>query len=88
MGIAPRKDRPWFLAALAAALAFLVIGFFQTHQVEKKVKGRRTLHPAMETITELQLVEDATFAGVRRLHGRLVSTYDRSKPRGKRLCPT
>ena len=88
MGIAPRRDRPWFWAAFALALVFLGIGLVRTHQVVKRVKGRRSLRPPMETITEYQLVEDATFAGVRRIRGRLFSTYDRSKPRGKRLCPT
>ncbi len=88
MGWAPRRDRSFFWAAFLVALVFLGIGLFRTHQVVKKVKGRRSLHPPMETITEIQLVEDATFAGVRNLYGRLVSTYDRSKPRGKRLCPT
>ncbi len=88
MGLAPRRDRSFFWTAFLAALLFLGIGAFRTHQVVKKTKGRRSLHPPMETISEIQLVEDATFAGVRRIQGRLMSTYDRSKPRGKRLCPT
>ncbi len=88
MGLAPRRDRPFFWTALGVALVFLTVGLFRTHQVVKKVKGRRSLHPKMETISEFELTEDATFSGVRRLFGRLYSTYDRSKPRGKRLCPT
>jgi len=40
-------------------------------------------------ISEAELVEDSTFAGVVRKEGRLVSTYDRSAPKeGKRACPT
>lgn len=42
-----------------------------------------------QRISERQLVEDSTFAGVIRKDGRLYSTYDRSQPReGKRACPT
>jgi len=41
-----------------------------------------------ETISEVQLVVDATFTGVVRRDGGLYSTYDRSQPQGKRACPT
>jgi hypothetical protein len=39
-------------------------------------------------ISDRQLIIDATFAGVIRREGNLYSTYDRSKPAGKRSCPT
>lgn len=43
-----------------------------------------------DKISEATLVGDSTFAGVIRseLTGRLVSTYDRSQPRGRPACPT
>ena len=37
---------------------------------------------------DYQLVENATFTGVVRKEGRLYYTYDPTKPRGKRSCPT
>ncbi|MCK5558719.1 MAG: hypothetical protein KAJ01_10085, partial [Candidatus Hydrogenedentes bacterium] len=46
--------------------------------------GMRTFHK----ISERELVEDATFTGVVRKGNELQSTYDRSEPKGKRLCPT
>lgn len=45
--------------------------------------------PIFSKISEAELVEDSTFAGVVRKEGRLISTYDRSAPKeGKRACPT
>jgi hypothetical protein len=41
-----------------------------------------------ETISERQLVIDATFTGVVHRGGALYSTYDRSAPPRKRACPT
>ena len=40
------------------------------------------------TISEAQMVVDATGGGLLRVKGELQSTYDRSKPRGKAACPT
>lgn len=41
-----------------------------------------------QTISEADLVRDATFSGTLRRDDRLYSTYDRSQPRQKRACPT
>jgi hypothetical protein len=43
-----------------------------------------------QPVPEFELVEDATFAGVIRSEqtGRLITTYDRSKPRARAACPT
>ena len=43
-----------------------------------------------EEISEGDLVYDATSSGIFRSEktGRLVSTYDRSQPRGRQACPT
>jgi len=43
---------------------------------------------AFHRISERQLVIDSTFSGVLRKGEKLVSTYDRSQPVGKRPCPT
>lgn len=41
-------------------------------------------------ISQVALVVDSTFSGITRAatDGRLVSTYDRSQPQGRRACPT
>jgi hypothetical protein len=43
-----------------------------------------------EEVPEIQLVFDATFSGVQRSlrTGRLITTYDRSQPKGRQACPT
>jgi hypothetical protein len=41
-----------------------------------------------ETISERQLLVDATFTGVVHRGAALYSTYDRSAPPRKRACPT
>lgn len=43
-----------------------------------------------EEVSELTLVDDATFAGVIRSTrtGRLITTYDRSQPKSRPACPT
>lgn len=89
MWVAPR--RPWALAWVlaAAAIGLLAAGLGVTRQVKEKREGRRTRTPRMETVTELQLIEDATFSGVVRREGLLESTYDRTRPQlGKQSCPT
>jgi hypothetical protein len=42
---------------------------------------------AFMRIHDRDLVADATFTGVERRDGKLYSTYDRSRPHGKRSCP-
>jgi hypothetical protein len=50
----------------------------------------RTLPPKIitETVAERQLVIDATFTGVLLKDGKLMTQYDRTKPGGRRACPT
>lgn len=55
-----------------------------------QLPGMRKLPPKIitQTITEAQLVIDATFTGVLRKGDTLFTQYDRSKPGGRRACPT
>lgn len=55
-----------------------------------KLPVARKLPPKVltQTISEAQLVIDATFTGVLRKDGRLMTQYDRTKPGGRRACPT
>jgi len=55
-----------------------------------QLPGMRKLPPKIitQTISEAQLVIDATFTGVLRKGDKLVTQYDRSKPGGRRACPT
>ncbi len=55
-----------------------------------QLPGMRKLPPKIvtQTISEAQLVIDATFTGVLRKGDRLFTQYDRSKPGGRRACPT
>jgi hypothetical protein len=43
---------------------------------------------ALGPISELALIENATFTGVTRKDGKLFFTYDPTKKRGKQSCPT
>ena len=43
---------------------------------------------AFTRVSDRQMVIDSTFGGIARAGGKLVSTYDRSAPAGKRACPT
>jgi len=75
------------VAALVAALAFLVVGTVRVHRVydgDAEDVGLVAFHK----ISDRELVEDATFTGVIRTAQKLYSTYDRAQPRGKRACPT
>ena len=81
------KEKITAFLVLFAALAFLVIGAILSH----KIYNTDTDDFGMLTyrrISEQQIVIDATFHGVDRRDGRLFTTYDRSKPRGKLACPT
>ena len=55
-----------------------------------KIPMARVLPPKIitETIGEAQLIVDATFTGVVRKGDRLMTQYDRTKPAGRRACPT
>ena len=73
---------------LLIAVVWLLAGGSRVHKVydadADEWGGIRTF----QKISERELVEDATFTGVVRKGNELQSTYDRSKPKGKRLCPT
>ena len=72
---------------LAAALVLLLVGALRSHKVYDPVTEEFGIR-AFQRVSELELVVDATFGGVRRDKGLLYTTYDRSEPRGKRACPT
>jgi hypothetical protein len=74
-------------AALAFGIAGVVAGLHRTHRVYDPEAAEFGIL-AVKRISERQLLVDATFTGVVRRNGRLVSTYDRTQPRGKRPCPT
>jgi len=75
------------ITALVVALAFLVVANVQVHKVYDADAEEWGL-VAFVKISERELVEDATFTGVVRRAEKLYSTYDRTQPRGKQLCPT
>jgi hypothetical protein len=72
---------------LLAALALMLVSSVRVYKVydaDADDWGMRTFHK----IGERELVEDATFTGVIRKGAELLSTYDRTKPKVKRACPT
>jgi len=73
----------------AAAIALIVVGAMRTREVMEfdEIAAEAEIF-IPETISEKDLVIDATFSGVVRRNGMLLSTYDRSQPRGKQACPT
>lgn len=81
---------------LLAGCAVLLISIgLMTGAGMRKFRAYREDVPAEEIVfydkvLEPSLVEDSTFAGVRRseITGRLISTYDRTQPKGRRACPT
>ena len=75
------------ITALVVALAFLVVGNVRMHKVYDADAEEWGL-VAFVKIGERELVEDATFTGVWLRAHKLYSTYDRTQPWGKRLCPT
>jgi hypothetical protein len=72
---------------LCVALGFLLVGSLRVHKVYKPGHGAFGL-VTVQSVSEFQLVVDATFGGVRKQGDRLYSTYDRSETRGRRSCPT
>jgi hypothetical protein len=75
--------------ALSATLLFL--GQRTTHDVRlmdaQELAELLGVEP-FDTISDRQLLIDATFTGVVRRDGWLYSTYDRTAPPMKRACPT
>ncbi|MBI4865138.1 MAG: hypothetical protein HY815_33495 [Candidatus Riflebacteria bacterium] len=72
---------------LFVALGFLLAGSLRVHKVYEpghEAFGLVTVH----SVSDFQLVVDATCGGVRKQGDRLYSTYDRSETRGRRSCPT
>ena len=80
-------QRPFAIAVLVVALALLLVGNLRVHKVYDADAEEWGLVGFVK-IGERDLVEDATFTGVVRRTEKLYSTYDRTQPRGKRLCPT
>ena len=71
---------------LIASLAMLAIGATRTHKAYDADEDEFGVQ-SFTRISDRQLVEDATFSGVTRKEGKLVSTYDRSVPRGETGLP-
>jgi len=74
-------------AALIVAMALLIAGSVRQHKVYEPAAEEFGL-VAFQRITDRELVIDTTFGGAIRKGLKLYSTYDRSKPRGKKACPT
>ncbi len=55
-------------------------------QIKTPEGGERPAVPP--TISDRELVVNATFTGVTRIGDTLFFTYDPSQPRGKQACPT
>jgi len=75
------------IAAILLSLFLLVAGSVKSHKVYEPGEdefGMQLFHK----VGDRALVIDATFQGVDRIDGKLVTTYDRSTGGGKRACPT
>ncbi|MBU0753818.1 MAG: hypothetical protein KJ645_01670 [Planctomycetes bacterium] len=70
-------------------LSLVSIGFSFTvhHKIYAEV-AKKTGLDLFQEISESRLTDDATFSGVEFFEGRLYSTYDRTKARTKKACPT
>ena len=75
------------LLLLLVGAALVAVGLRTTHEVYASAPADADAAES-ETISEPQLVIDATFTGVVRKDGHLTSTYDRGAPQGKQACPT
>lgn len=74
-------------SALSAAVILLAVGLSRTHPVFPR--GISSINPSNAvSVSESQLVVDATFGGVTRQSSNLVSTYERADEQGKQPCPT
>ena len=86
---AVRGAHPRWVAVvvLAAALALLAAGSSRKTKIYETGTDDFGIQ-AFTRVTERQMVVDSTFGGIALERGRLVSTYDRTAPAGKRACPT
>jgi hypothetical protein len=82
---AVRKSIAW--ALLAAALVMLIGAGFKTYRVYDPTIDDFGI-PTFLWVSERQMTIDATFHGVDRRDGRLITTYDHLAGPGKRPCPT
>ena len=95
----PRPVVGWALVVIA--LAFLAVGLARSHTALAYLGAdlpppHKVYDPDVDDwgemtfrrISDYQLTIDSTFGGVARKQGKLFSTYDRSKPVGKKACPT
>ena len=74
---------------MVVGIVFIALSFRQGFAVyEEDLPESETAF--YEVIDERALTEDATFGGVvlSALTDRLITTYDRSKPKGRPACPT
>lgn len=78
------------LALIALAVLMLIGSAFRSYRVDDPLaEDMEDLGvPVFLRVSERQMTVDATFHGVDRLDGRLVSTYDRLAGGKKRPCPT
>lgn len=71
------------------ALSVVLIGWStQVHHKIYAEAAKKTGLDLFQEISEIKLTDDATFSGVESHEGKLYSTYDRTKAREKRACPT
>ena len=74
-------------ALLVVAVVLVISGVFSSHKVYTQ-EAREYGLDFSEEISDLELIEDATFSGVEFKEGKLYSNYDRSAGKSKRACPT
>jgi hypothetical protein len=83
------KKKALAFAVIVLSLALVGMGFTRTKiSTFDKALWESEDYKFEELITELQLIEDATFSGVEYIDGELFSTYDRTQKKAKRACPT
>jgi hypothetical protein len=80
---------------LVGSVVLVLSAGMVAYSLAREYRAYREDRPAgdlvfFDTISEAVLVEDSTFAGVMRSEktGRLISTYDRTQPKGRPACPT
>lgn len=82
-----RRNKVIACILLVVGAASLVIGAQHSRTVYKKEALEYGID-LFDSVSEFELVEDATFSGVEQVDGKLYSTYDRSAGKTKRACPT
>lgn len=77
-------------ALLVLSLALLLGAGFRSYRVDypQAADMKELGIPVFLRVSERQMTIDATFHGVDRQNGRLISTYDRLAGGVKRPCPT